>query len=201
MEPLKIGILGQLRAGKDTVADIIKKEGSGSWWTFAFSDGIHSVIEDYIPKEYDKGKPRLALQEIGQLLRKFDTDVWVNKLLNSNDYKTGNTLGANILVTDVRQPNEVKRLKENGFIILKVSADKDVRAARAVASGDNFDSNMLNHETEQLVSICPFDYEINNSGTLEELESSVKDFLHVVDLNLLLWEVSTYEQRQVSQSN
>lgn len=178
MVQIKIGLLGEMRAGKDTVAEIIVEElGQRNTDLYAFSSGIHDVIKRYLPGEYDKGKPREALQRIGQLFREFDPDVWVNNLLLSADLVVSEITNSNVIVTDVRQPNEAKRLKEEGYTIIKVTADTDVRTARAAKAGDNFSAEMLTHETEQLVNECEFDVEINNSGTLEDLRGRVIDVL------------------------
>lgn len=177
MEPIKIGILGEIRAGKDTVAQLLEEHLVGNTSILAFSDGIHVVLQTTMPEIYADGKPRKQLQDVGQFFRSIKPAVWIEMLLNGHEYYLANYLGENILVTDVRQPNEAKRLKEEGFILLKVTADKEIREERSAKAGDNFTADLLNHETEIAVNSCEFDYEIDNSGEFDSLKRKVEEFL------------------------
>lgn len=177
MAPVRIGLLGEMRAGKDTVGQMIADNLETYTFFNTFSSGIHEVIQEYLPDLYKEGKPRQALQQIGQLFRSFDQDVWINHLFKSEKFAGAYHTKQNIIVTDIRQPNEVKRLKELGFLIIKVTADKEVRYLRAVEAGDNFNTAMLQHETEELVNVCDFDISVDNSGTKGELEATVKQLI------------------------
>ena len=75
----------------------------------------------------------------------------------------------NIVVTDVRQPNEATELRKLGFTIIKVVAPEHIRLERILAAKDNFNEEELHHETELNVDRCVYDYCITNDGTLEEL--------------------------------
>lgn len=170
---LRIGLLGGMRSGKDTVAQMLTDRLDGETVQLAFSTGIHEVIQNYMPHLYESGKPRKALQEIGQLLRQFDPDVWVNRLFKTVAELSETGSYSNILVTDVRQPNEVARLRAEGFVILKVTAPMEVRLQRAKQAGDNFSPEMFQHETERDIDSYPYDYLIDNAGDLQELEDAV----------------------------
>lgn len=185
MKQIKIGILGEIRAGKDTVSELVNKV----LWKlgtrkpteyFAFSGGIHDVIHLTMPELYQQGKPRKALQHIGQELRAIKPDVWIDYLFNSDAFTFAERSGQNIIITDVRQGNEALRLQEKGFKIIKVTASPEVRSARAIASGDNFTPEMFQHETEKAVHTCPYDFLVDNSFTMQELERQVES---------IIWEV------------
>lgn len=62
---LKIGLVGKMRSGKDTVADILETKG---FVNYKFSQGIKDVknLLDYNKKD---GKDRKMLQNLGQGLR------------------------------------------------------------------------------------------------------------------------------------
>lgn len=188
MKQFKVGILGEIRSGKDTVAKMLvqefKKVNCARTDFYAFSTGIHEVIKMTMPELYSDGKPRFALQHIGQSLREVKPDVWIDYLLNSSDYVFAELAGRNIIVTDVRQANEAKRLQEEGYTIIKVTASQEARMARAEAEGDNFDSAMFNHETEKSVHECPFDYLIDNSSTLFDLKRQVHEVVRQVATNV-----------------
>lgn len=177
---LKIAILGEMRSGKDTVANFIKKLEKNKTINFAFSEGIHHVIKITMPEIYETGKPRKELQQIGQFMRSLKSDVWIDYVFNSDGFDWASKRGHNLVFTDVRQPNEVARLKEKGFTILKLESPVDVRIERVLSLGDSFESKALSHETELVVGQLPYDYKIVNDGSLGELEQKVALFLSYV---------------------
>lgn len=164
---MKIAVIGKMRSGKDTFANYYIKRG---FQEYKFGNGIAEIIQKYFPDEWAKGKPRHLYQGIGQYFRTFDADVWVNYVAKQVQDKSF------VIITDVRQENEVKWLMDNGFKIIKVSTPEEVRIQRMVASGDTIPEDseslekMLNHETEQFVDQSPCDYHVENIGTIEDLE-------------------------------
>ena len=64
-------------------------------------------------------------------------------------------------------------MNANGFTVIRVTAPDDVRIARAIKAGDNFSENDLEHVTEQAVANFEVDYEVNNAGTVEDLQAQV----------------------------
>lgn len=169
---VKIAICGTLRSGKDTVAELIQQK--GLFTSFAFAEGIWATIELLFPDIYEKRfeeKPRKLLQNLGQGIRQIDPDVWIRYTFNQIE-----TVGAKrVLVTDLRQPNEYKALKTAGFYIVRVNAEPEIRIARAKAAGDNFNIQDMLHETERHVEQFDVDFDIENNGTLEELEDKVNE--------------------------
>ena len=171
---MKVALFGKMRSGKNTVADTLII-GLG-FKEFAFGTGIGNIIKEYFPQELAKGKPRRHYQHIGQELRKLDEDVWINYLLKSVE-ESGADL---VVVTDGRQENEAKRLREEGFTIIKVECPEELRIQRIKDSGDVFRPEQLLHETELAVDRVEADYVITNGGTLEDLAQQVLTlFMHL----------------------
>lgn len=173
---IKIAVTGEIRSGKDTVCNYIGNtitEHGAYVGILYFAEGIEQIIEDYFPEAFEGNKkPRKYYQEIGQGMRKINPDVWVTYL--ENNYKTMLKSGfKNILVTDLRQQNEYDWLKQNGFTVIKVEAEPEVRIERAKASGDKFEMQDLLHETEQQIKNLKYDYLITNNTTLEDLYKQV----------------------------
>lgn len=173
---IKIAIMGQMRAGKDTVAELIQQH--AEFETFRFAEGIRAIIDSYFP-EVAQGKSRQHYQVIGQSLRQLNPDVWVNALDSQIKIHNYRWLD-NLLITDVRQQNEVDYCKANGFILIKVVADTSVRLQRIKDSGDSFEPEQLEHETEQGIDNMHCDYLINNSGSREELQQKVIAIMEVL---------------------
>ncbi|WP_254915720.1 hypothetical protein [Bacillus thuringiensis] len=74
-----------------------------------------------------------------------------------------------VLVNGVRQPNEYQRLRDEGFVIIRVNASDDLCIGRAKEAGDVFTEADLEHETESHIDTFKVDYEINNIGTIGEM--------------------------------
>lgn len=175
---VKIALTGKIRSGKDSVADILVAKG---FERFTFSDGIWATIQNIwgISEDYTN-KPRKLLQDVGQKLREVDPYVWIDYTIH-NVRATESLLDSirladktNFVITDLRQPNEYEVLREEGFVIIRVSAPESTRKQRARARGDDFTEQDLNHETESHIDDFEVDYEIINDGTLEELANEVE---------------------------
>lgn len=171
MNFLKVAVIGKMRSGKDTFARYFIQRG---FKEYKFGTGIAEVIQAFFPEEWAKGKPRHLYQGIGQYFRTFDEDVWV-KYVARQIGESGH-----VIITDVRQENEVKWLMENGFKIVKVVAPEETRIQRMIEAGDVIPTNaealftMLNHETEQFAEISPCDYCVTNAGSIADLEAQAE---------------------------
>lgn len=161
---MRIALVGKMRSGKDTVASLLLEKG---FTQIAFGDGIREIVAEYFPEALLEGKPRSHYQKIGQWLRELNNDVWINYVdRKSKDWES-------VLVSDCRQLNEAKYLRDQGYMILKVYADDEVRKQRIIESGETFSPELFNHETEQQVDSIEYDLLLINNGTLEELKRDV----------------------------
>lgn len=172
---MKIAVVGKIRSGKDSFANYFVQKG---FVEHKFGAGIAEVIQKYFPEEWAKGKPRHLYQEIGQHFRGLDEDVWIKYLASKLNEQHP------VIITDVRQENEVKWLKENGFILIKVEAPDELRIERMFKAGDIVDDYSLqmqmNHPTELSVDRIMCDYFIYNDGSLEDLEAKAKSLYKVL---------------------
>lgn len=170
----KIAVIGRIRAGKNTFADMItNKYGHHQ---FQFGDGIKEVIMEYFPEALVSGKPRQHYQVIGQSFRQLNPNLWIEML----DRKLQNHFrfypNYPVIIPDLRQPNEAEYLKQLGFTIIKLEADKEVRLDRIAMSGDVFSEEQLEHETEKAVDMASYDYLVSNNDSLEALQEQA-DFI------------------------
>jgi dephospho-CoA kinase len=182
---VKIALTGKLRSGKDTVAHhLYIKYGFNR---VAFGDALKHNAHETFPWISQSTKPRALYQQFGQLMREIDPDVWIKhaeRAVNGAiDFRV-NT-GAErvgVVITDLRQPNEWQWAKDNGFTIIRVTAPDEVRIGRAIAAGDDFCENDLEHETEKAIDEFEVDAEIVNNGTVEELQSKVDSVVEAIAL-------------------
>lgn len=173
---VKIALCGKMRSGKDAVAAHLAKQ--HGFVRFAFGDCIRKVCRELFPEQFTDGKkPRALLQGVGQAMRAFDPDAWVNATMREiADYTLSEMLTRsipNVVVTDLRQPNEYERLRSEGFVIIRVKADDGTRYLRMINEGDAFTAADLEHETERHIDTFAVDYEIENNGSLAELHAKV----------------------------
>lgn len=178
--PLKIGLTGKMRSGKDQVADLLQaqlEDKGESVHILGFAEGIKELLTYFTPKVFEEGKPRYAYQRVGQVMREVYEDVWVDRTVDRITLLEKDFPKDSIIVKDVRQPNEYSTLKDKGYTIIKVEADTEVRVARSLSSNDSFDISHLYHETELGVEDIEADYVINNSGSMDELEQLTEELL------------------------
>lgn len=174
--PVKIALTGRMRSGKDSVADHLTQQ--HGFARFAFGDGIRKVCRELFPERFGNDrKPRALLQGVGQAMRALDPDVWVNATMRDIrehwHYAPYNGESEDIVITDLRQPNEYARLRAEGFVIIRVTCGEAIRRQRMHYAGDTFDERDLTHETELHADGFAVDYEIENNGSLAELHAKV----------------------------
>ena len=174
--PPLIGIAGRARSGKDTVANFIIAAIGG--YRYSFADPIRAMLvplgvdmsdpywqarkEDVIPAL--GVSPRRMMQTLGtewgrQLI---NPDLWIimahQRLLQN---------GPGMVIPDVRFENEAAWIRKHGGWIIHVIRPE----AKAVEA----------HASEDGIEIQDTDAQILNSGTLEDLQLSVRKLLRVYD--------------------
>jgi len=177
MRELKIALTGKIRSGKSTIEKhLVDKYEMNA---FAFGDKLKKEFHEENPDVPRVPKPVSGYQTFGQGKRESEyEDIWVDKCFAEIErIRTAainyNTVGSenpfSPVVTDLRQPNEYKRLLEEGYIIIRVTAPLEVRKERAAAEGDNISDKNYSFDTENHVDTFDVDYEIVNDGTVQEL--------------------------------
>ena len=171
-----IGIAGRARSGKDTVANFIVAAIGG--YRYSFADPIRATLAplgvDMSDPYWQARKeepipalgvsPRRMMQTLGtewgrQLI---NPDLWLimahQRLLQS---------GPGMVISDVRFDNEAAWIRKHGGRIIHVIRP-DTKAVEAHASEDG-------------IEMQDTDARLFNSGTLEELQLSVRELLRVYD--------------------
>ena len=166
---LKIALIGHIRCGKDTVANIIMNK--YGFRRFAIADNIKSISEELYPELIGSGKNRPVQQRVAAVLRKYDEDFWLRLLVK----KIKNELSSemNAVITDLRYPNEYTMFKEMGFIVLKINAPRETRLERMKVAGDIFREDDLNFTTESFIDEISFDCELSNDSSIKVLEENI----------------------------
>lgn len=159
----KIALVGKMRSGKDTVADILSDYGYAE---YKLGSGIGDVVEMLFVDGKHGLSNRELYQKIGQQMRKIDSEVWIKKLLRRIEVNNPKL----VVVSDVRQKNEEIALRAAGFTIVKVYADEGIRIDRIKNTpGEKFDIDAFNHETELSVDDIIADISIANNDRIPDL--------------------------------
>lgn len=171
---LKIAFFGPSRSGKNVAGRHIWEKHNAV--LFAFGDEMkewfHKIFT-WIPRE---PKPVDEYIKFAQGCRDIDFDVWVKKVIGMIDIYL--SLNANVVITDLRQPNEYQALKERGFTIVKLHASEEALDARIGDTVKEGSELVKNNPTELHFDTYEFDYEIHNSGTIEEFIEKIDEMLH-----------------------
>lgn len=165
-----IGLTGVAGSGKDTVGKILCED--YGFTRFAFADALREVLLETDPYlatgfrlssvlnrnngDWDTVKwrwpeVRRLLQTLGVAIRSLDPGFWVRRL--------DPTLAPNIVVTDVRFPNEVRRVEELGGVVYRVIGRGGLTSASPHVSETAIETSLR---------------VIDNSGTLDDLKGVVE---------------------------
>ena len=147
-KPLIIGISGKIGSGKDTIGEYLRDKYNFKIESLALNVRRVCSILTGIPLEvlltreakgikvnYENKVITIGemLQIVGNGLREsIHEDIWVNSLLSGLD-KT-----QNVVITDVRYPNEYKEIQKRGGILIRVEGDPS-GIKEAIRSGKSLD--------------------------------------------------------------
>ena len=206
-----IGILGFIGSGKGTVANILQQEHNFKTDSFASSlkdacaaifdwprdllegDTIESRTWREVTDEWWAQKlgisnftPRLALQLIGtdSLRNHFHQDIWFLTLQN----RLRKNPDADVVISDVRFPNEVQMVKDMGGILIQVVRGDDPVWFNIAKSANAGDEDALRDMKESFPEVHFSEWAwvshkthlnavISNNGSLSDLSHNVTSLL------------------------
>ncbi|MEM4267520.1 MAG: AAA family ATPase [Candidatus Woesearchaeota archaeon] len=179
-----VGLTGPSGSGKGSVADYLIEKGF-----------VYLSLSNFLREEAKKiGVPdtRLALQDLGNRLRRrngpgFLAELAVKKILSDKNYKH-----KNYVVDSIRNPEEVQCLRRLcDFFLISVDAPVEVRYKRIIARGREENAPTLtrfieiekreNEEGPERIQVLKCmelaDFFINNNRTLADLKLKTKKTL------------------------
>jgi len=182
-----IGVSGYAGAGKDTVGAYLQKCG---WIRVAFADKLKELAIELNPCLFPVGKElrdlvkqygsldgakgyvpevRQYLQDLGVSMRDILwPDIWIDAAMKTVHEEIEQ--GHNVVITDVRFPNELQAIRELGGEVWRVN-----RRGHAPVNG---------HVSETALDSAVFDLVLENNHTIEDLERSILGYLQ---MDLVTW--------------
>ena len=148
----------------------------------SFADGLKEVCTDIFgwaglqgpafyeeyPREKEEVLPALGLSpraiwiEVGNKLREVYEDVWLDLALNQPKGRK-----AVIIISDLRYPNEVAKIRAAGGVIVKITRDS------APISNDVADAALADFDE--------WDMTVSNNGTRDELRDQLVSLVNIVE--------------------
>jgi len=197
------GFVGRAKSGKDAAAKLgmlyLAEAGRHKSTRIALADPLKEVCISIFGETFDLSPSvftgsqadknsdiaqipnwtgRKILQHIGtEGFRHVHPDIWVlHALAKANRYLSDGYKA--IFISDVRFVNEARLIKDAGGIL--------VRITRNIAD-DGVTEGIVNHASENEISLISTDAVINNNGTLDDLNQKVRALLcqHLPSLHLM----------------
>lgn len=177
---LRIGLIGRPGAGKSSSATILR-ECYQTLGTAVSKIRLAEPLYDMQEAFYRRLDGRVIEGQDGALLNFFGQHF---RLLDPNsliaDFSERCVFaylgGARVLLCDDVRPVDVPQLRELGFSILGINAPVDLCMMRKQTRGDVI-LGEGNHQTERGLDAVTLDYEIENTGSLEELRERISRFV------------------------
>ena len=192
-----IGICGLIGSGKGTVADILVEHYRFQKLSFADSlkDGVAAMFgwprellegDSIQSREWRESEdqfwtqelgltvtPRLVLQQVGtECMRQgFYDGIWVSLVKQ----KLQQNLAANTVIPDVRFPNEISMIQQQGGAIWEVARGELPDWAQNYRQSGIEPVDI--HASEWAWMQTPSDHVISNNSTLEDLRNQVSSLL------------------------
>jgi len=128
---MKIAIAGKMGSGKSYLCDYIIDN-----YKFGRTSFAKRVKELAVELFNMKNKDRALLIDFATKMRSIDKNIWINAMLEeSRSFH-------NIVVDDLRLSNEYETLRNEGWFLIKVKVDENIRVNRLkVKYGEDY----LNH--------------------------------------------------------
>lgn len=204
-----VGLIGLIGSGKGTVASKLVNQYNFRQDSFASSlKDACSVIFDW-PREMLEGEtpesrewrevidpwwseklhipnfsPRYALQILGTdvLRNHFNQDLWFITLQN----RIRKNPNKNVVISDVRFPNEIKFVQEHGGLLVKINRGSQpiwYETAMLANKGNSLAKEAMTktypsaHLSEWAWVGSKIDYELDNNSTLENLNLSISNLM------------------------
>ncbi len=182
---MKIAIVGRMRSGKNTVADLIEAHLDMCYPEYtdvkqlAFGDKMKQLFSLAHGRPFNKETDRRLIQDFGQGARDIlGRDVWALPVAQEMGERIGNHQVT--IVTDVRQENEVWYMSIEDAHIIYVETDTMAQVERMTAKGEEASVLELGHSTENVEQFKDHaDYVIYNGKdtTLADLLTQVEDII------------------------
>jgi len=157
----RIAFTGRMGTGKSTLSDFLIKSFGFKHYNFAAK--LKEIASDLLGMT---AKDRILLQTLGTKVREVQQDAWANFV--GRQIEAEAPLRATI--DDARYLNEAAVLKENGFTLVRLTADVGARKSRRIIG---FNPQTDTHPSETETDKIEVDYELDTSDSVDACYAKV----------------------------
>lgn len=161
MDKMVFIVNGKPRAGKDTFAEILNRY--MVVYKYSAVTKVKEIAKQCGWTGAKEERDRKFLHELKMLTSEYSDLPYRDVLDKIEKYRSGEIL-ADVFVVDVREPEEIDRLRKATDAITIYIENKNVPAI----TSNEADANVANYE---------YDFTIFNNGTIEEFENSIMNFM------------------------
>lgn len=172
MDKMVFIVNGKPRAGKDTFAEILNRY--MVVYKYSAVTKVKEIAKQCGWTGAKEEKDRKFLHELKMLTSAYSDLPYQDVLDKIEKYRSGEIL-ADVFVVDVREPEEIDRLRKATDAITIYIENENVPA---ITSNDA-DANVANYE---------YDFTIFNNGTIEEFEDNIMNFMEFLMMMALVME-------------
>lgn len=166
---MKIALYGKMGSGKSTIAKHLHQK--HQMVILSFATEIKFLARRLFGGVTDgPQKDRVLLQKLGASMRAIDDDVWTKFLIRN--IKHLETYSTNIVVDDLRLPEEADALRKEGFFIIHIDTADELRAKRVeiINPHDRTETAMDSYDKfDATISIT----EVNEADTLDLVDAAI----------------------------
>lgn len=168
---MKLAITGEMASGKTSIAKYLVEK--YNFTKFSFADDVKLYATEIFNM---KIKDRKLLQQFATKMKEIDENIWIKRL---NDKIKD--ISDNIIIDDLRYPNEELYLISNGFKILKLDIDTELQNNRLKNTYINdFDMHIecKKHDSEMHTRFfCHDFYYLINSNTEKNIYKYIDNLI------------------------
>ena len=163
----RVVFIGKAGSGKTSAAEHLNQPGK-PFLRVSFAEPLK-----YIAGLLWECPTRKHYLELGRKVREIDPDTWLNLALGK---LKGKWYG--IAIDDCRFPNEAEKLKELGFVFIRINCPDETRKKRLKKRSGETDYKFFSDPSETLLDGWLCDYAIDGSLPLEEFLKEVEGVVY-----------------------
>lgn len=172
MDKMVFIVNGKPRAGKDTFAEILNRY--MVVYKYSAVTKVKEIAKQCGWTGAKEEKDRKFLHELKMLTSAYSDLPYQDVLDKIEKYRSGEIL-ADVFIVDVREPEEIERLRKATDGITIYIENENVPAI----TSNEADANVANYE---------YDFTIFNNGTIEEFEDNIMNFMEFLMMLALVME-------------